>query len=126
MKPMGQIELVFGTGLMFCLGYGLGDGELQDSFRESLTLRLVVKVHFLLFLASQKQKEHSMDDLLIFLMLFLIRALLKPSFLIQHKTDLEQYPLVPTSTAKSSTDYPLDSKFSLEIFCLNFPTSKCP
>ena len=23
MKPMGQIELVFGTGLMFCLGYGL-------------------------------------------------------------------------------------------------------
>ena len=64
MKPMGQIELAFGTGLMFCLGYGLGDGELQDSFRESLTLRLVVEVHSLLFLASQIQKEHSMDDLL--------------------------------------------------------------
>ena len=109
MKPMGQIELAFGTGLMFCLGYGLGDGELQDSFRESLTLRLVVEVHSLLFLASQIQKEHSMDDLLKFLMLFLIRILLKPSFLRQHKTDLEQYPLAPTSTAKSSTDHPLDS-----------------
>ena len=126
MKPTGQIELAFGTGLMFCLGYGLGDGELQDSFRESLTLRLVVEVHSLLFLASQIQKEHSKDDLLKFLMLLLLRVLLTPSFLRQHKTDLEQYPLAPTSTAKSSTDYPLDSKFSLEIFCLNFPTSKCP
>ena len=108
MKPTGQIELAFGTGLMFCLGYGLGDGELLDFFRESLTLRLVVEVHSL-FLASQIQKEHSMDDLLKFLMLFLIRILLKPSFLRQHKTDLEQYPLAPTSTAKSSTDHPLDS-----------------
>ena len=106
MKPTGQIELAFGTGLMFCLEYGLGDGE---TFRESLTLRLVVEVHSLLFLASQIQKEHSMDDLLKFLMLFLIRVLLKPSFLRQHKTDLEQYPLAPTSTAKSSTDHPLDS-----------------
>ena len=109
MKPTGQIELAFGTGLMVRLGYGLGDGELQDLFRESLTLRLVVEVHSLLFLASQIQKEHSMDDLLKFLMLFLIRVLLKPSFLRQHKTDLEQYPLAPTSTAKSSTDHPLDS-----------------
>ena len=72
MKPTGQIELAFGTGLMFCSGYGLGNGELEDSFRESLTLRLVVEVHSL-FLASQKQKEHSMDDLLKFLMLSLIR-----------------------------------------------------
>ena len=96
MKPTGQIELAFGTGLMFCLGYGLGDRELQDS----LTLRLVVEVHYLLFLASQIQKEHSMDDLLKFLMLFLIRILLKPSFLRQHKTDLEQYPLAPTSKQK--------------------------
>ena len=76
MKPMGQIELAFGTGLMFCLGYGLGDGELQDSFRQFMTLRLVVEVHSLLFLASQKQKEHSMDGLLKSL-LFLIRVLLK-------------------------------------------------
>ena len=108
MKPTGQIELAFGTGLMFCLGYGLGDRELQDSLRESLTLRLVVEVHSLLFLPSQIQKEHSMDHLLKFL-LFLIRVLLRPSFLRQHKTDLEQYPLAPASIAKHSTDHPLDS-----------------
>ena len=109
MKPTGQIELAFETGLIFCFGYGIGDGELQDSFRESLTLRLLVEVHSLLFLASQIQKEHSMDDLLKFLILFLIRVLLKPSYLRQHKTELEQYPLALTSTAKSSTDHPLDS-----------------
>ena len=109
MKTTEQIELAFGTALMFCLRCGLGDGELQDSFRESLTSRLVVEVHSLLFLARQIPKEHFMDDLLKFLMLFLIRVLWKPSFLRQHKTDLEQYPLAPTSTAKSSTDHPLDS-----------------
>ena len=49
-----------------------------------------------------------MDDLLKFLMLFLIRVL-KPSFLRQHKADLEQYPLGPTLTPKSSTDHPVDS-----------------
>ena len=109
MKPTRQIELAFETGLVFCFRYDLADGELQVSFRESLTLSLVVGVQSLLFLASQIQKEHSMEDLLNFLMLFLIRVLLKPSFLRQHKTDLEQYPLAPTSTAKSSTDHPLDS-----------------
>ena len=106
MKPTGQIEVAFESGLVFCFGYDLGDDELQDSFRESLTLRLVVEAHSLLFLASQIQKEHSIDD---FLKLFLVTVLLKPSFLRQHKTDLEQYPLAPTSTAKSSTDHPLDS-----------------
>ena len=50
-----------------------------------------------------------MEDLRNFLMLFLIRVVLKPSFLRQHKRDLEQYPLAPTSTAKSFTDHPLDS-----------------
>ena len=40
MKPTRQIELVFETGLVFCFGYGLGDGELQDSFRESLTIKM--------------------------------------------------------------------------------------
>ena len=33
-----------------------------------------------LFLASQIQQEHSMEDLVKFLMLFLIRVLLKPGF----------------------------------------------
>ena len=63
----------------------------------------------MLFLASQIQNEHSIEDLLNFLIVFLIRVLLNPSFLKQHKTDLEQYPLAPTSTAKSSTHQPLDS-----------------
>ena len=107
MKPTGRVDLAFETSLMFCFGYGLGDGELQHSFRESLTLRLVVEVHSLLFLVIQIQKEHSMDDLLKLLMLFLIKVLLKP-ILRQHKTDLEQYPLAPTSTGKSSADHPLD------------------
>ena len=75
MKPTGQIELLFETGLLFCFRYGLGDGELQVSFRESLTFSLVVGVHPLLFLASQIQKEHSMEDLPNFLMLSLIRVL---------------------------------------------------
>ena len=74
MKPMGRIELAFETGLIFCFGCGIGDSELQDSFRESLTIRFVVEVDSLLFLASQIQKEHSMDVLLKFLMLFLIRV----------------------------------------------------
>ena len=63
----------------------------------------------MLFLDSQIQNEHFIQDLLHFLIVFLVRVLLKPSFLKQHKTDLEQYPLAPTSTAKSSTHQPLDS-----------------
>ena len=68
----------------------------------------MVEVHSFLILASQIQKGDSMDDLLNVLTLFLIRPLLKPSFLRQHNTDSEQYRLAPTSTAKSSTDRPLD------------------
>ena len=115
MKPTGRIELAFESGLIFCFGYVIGDDELQDTFRESLSLRLVVEVYSLLFLASQIQKEHSTDDLLKFLMLFLIKVLLKPSFLRQHKRDLEQYPLAPTSTVKSSTDHPLDSIVAFKV-----------
>ena len=33
MKRMGRIELGFETGLIFCFGYGIEDGELQDFFR---------------------------------------------------------------------------------------------
>ena len=31
--------------MIFCFRYGIGDGELQDSFRESLTLRFVIEFH---------------------------------------------------------------------------------
>ena len=78
------------------------NGELQVSFEEPFRLQLLV-------LASQIQNEHSIEDFLNFLVVFLRRRLLKPSFLKQHKTDLEEYPLAPTSTAKSFTQQPLDS-----------------
>ena len=38
---------------------------------------------------------------------------LKPKLLTQHETDLEQYPLAPTSTANRSTLQPL---FSITLF----------
>ena len=78
------------------------NGELQVSFEGSLKLQL-------LFLASQIQNEHSIEDFLNFLIVFVIRGLLKPSFLNSIKQDLEQHPLAPTSTAKSFTQQPLDS-----------------
>ena len=56
MKPKRQIESAFETGFMFYFEYGIGGGELQDTFRETLSLRLVVEVHSLLFLAGQIQK----------------------------------------------------------------------
>ena len=59
--------------------------------------------HALLFLASQIQKEHSIEHLLsCFTVVFMVRFL-KPKLLKQHKTDLEHYPLAPTSTANRST-----------------------
>ena len=109
MKPTGRIDFEFDTDLLVCLGDDRDDGELQVSFEGPLSLQLAAGFQCLLFLTSQIQKEHSIEDLLNFLIVFLIRLLLKPSFLKQHKTDLEQYPLAPTSTAKSSTHQPLDS-----------------
>ena len=95
---------------MVCLRDDREDGELQVSFEGSLRLQLAVEgVQSLLFLASQIQNEHSIEDLLNFLVVLLMRGLLKPSFLKQHKTYLEQYALAPTSTAKSFTHQPLDS-----------------
>ena len=113
MKATGLVDFVFDTGLMVCLRGDREDGELQVSFEGSLRLQLAVEgFKSLMFLASYKmtkiQNEHSKEDLLNFLIVLLIRVLLKPSFLKQHKTDLEQYPLAPT-TAKSSTHQPLDS-----------------
>ena len=115
MKPTGRVDFAFDTGLMVCLRDDREDGELQVSFEGSLRLQLAVEgVQSLLFLASQIQNEHSIEDLLNFLIVFLIRVLLKPSFLKQHKTDLEQYPLAPTSTAKSSTHQPLASMIAFK------------
>ena len=74
----------------------------------------VERVKSLLFLASQIQNERSIEGLLNFLIVFLVRVLLKPSFLKQHKTGIEQYPLAPTSTAKRSAHKPLDSMIAFK------------
>ena len=53
------------------------------------------------------QKEHSIEHLLNCFIVVLMVRFLKPKLLKQHKTDLEQYPLAPTSTANRSTFQPL-------------------
>ena len=55
-----------------------------------------------MFLANQIQKEHSIEDLHNFLIVLLISLLLKHSFLKQHKTELEQYTLAPSTLAFTS------------------------
>ena len=117
MKATGQIDPAFDTGLVVCLTDDIEDGGLQISFEEllSLTVGSRMSPFFIAFGQSDKE-EHSIDNLFNFLTVILIR-LLKPSFLKQHKTDLEQYPLAPTSTAKSSTHQPLDSMI---IFKANY------
>ena len=113
MKPTGGINFAFDTGLIVCLREHREDGQLQVSFEGSFSLQLAAEgVLSLLFLSSQikpDSQEYSNEDLLNFLMLFLIRVLLKPSFSKEHKIDLEQYPIAPISTAKSSTHQPIDS-----------------
>ena len=110
MKPTGRIDFACDTGLVVWLRDGIEDGELQVSIEESLSLQLAAGgVHSLLFLASQILKEHSIEDLLNFLIVFLISLLLKPNFLKWYKTDLEQYPLAPTFTSKGTTHQPLYS-----------------
>ena len=116
MKPTGRVAFVFDTGLVICLRDDIEDGELKVSFEESLSLQLVAKrIHSLLLLATQTQKEHFIEHLSNFLMVFLISILLKHSFLKQQKIDLEQYPLAPTSTAKCSTHQPLDSMIVFKV-----------
>ena len=66
---------------MVCLRDDREDSELQVSFEGSLSLQLGAEgVQSLLLLASQIQKEHSVEDLLNFLIEFLIIVLLKSSF----------------------------------------------
>ena len=69
--------------------------------------------HALLFLTSQIQNEHSIEHLLICFIVVLMMQFLKPKLLTQHKTDLQQYPPAPTSTANRTTLQPL---FSIALF----------
>ena len=53
MRPVGRINFAFDTGLVVYLRDDTEDGELQISFKESLSLQLAAEgVHSLLFLAS--------------------------------------------------------------------------
>ena len=66
MKLAGQIDFAFDTGLMVCIRNDRED-ELQVSFEGSMSLQLAAEeVQFLQLLASQIQKEHSIEDLLNF------------------------------------------------------------
>ena len=69
--------------------------------------------HALFFLASQIQKEYSIEHLLICFIVVLMVQFFKPKLLKQHKTEREQYPLAPTFTANRSTLQPL---FSITLF----------
>ena len=69
--------------------------------------------HDLFFLSSQMQKEHSIEHSVICFIVVLMVRFLKHKLSKQHKTDLEQYPPAPTSTANRSTLKPL---FSIILF----------
>ena len=67
---------------MICLRDDREGGELQVSFEGSLSLQLAAEgVQSLLFLASQIQKEHSIEDLLNFLIVFPDKSITETKFL---------------------------------------------
>ena len=62
---------------MVCLRDGREDSKLQVSYEGSLSLMLGAEgVQCLLLLSSQIQKEHSIENFLSFLIIFLTRVLL--------------------------------------------------
>ena len=63
----------------------------------------------LLFLASQMQKEHSLEHLLVCFAVLSMVQFLRPQLIKQHKTDLEQHTIAPTSTANRSKLQPFFS-----------------
>ena len=56
-----------------------------------------------LSLASQIQKEDSIDNLLLVFKVFYAKMLIKPVFCKQHNKELEDNPLAPTSMPYRST-----------------------
>ena len=108
---------------MVYLRNDIEDHELEVSIQEPFILQMAAErilqmaagVCSLLFLASQILKEHSIEKWRNFTIVFLMRLLFKPSFLKQHQNNLDQYPLSPTSTAKTSTHQSLDSMIFLTV-----------
>ena len=110
-KPTGGGELVFEEFALgrFDVGFWWTSGS-SGVFKER---SIYLVDHALLFLASQIQKEHSIEHLLICFIVVLMVQFFVPKLLKQYITDLEQYPLAPTSTANRSSFQPL---FSITLF----------
>ena len=111
------------TGLAIFFRDDVGNSEIQGFFGRLLGLQLLIQVHSSLFLVSQIQKEYFIQDVLDFVTVFLIKVLLKPDFLKQTTTDLEQYPLAPTFIAKRFTN---QSLYSLIDFRAGYNLSIVP
>ena len=70
-----------------------------------LEFLISLEAQCLLFLVSQIQKENSIEYLLSCFIVLVIVRFLKYKLLKQLKTELEHYPLAPTSTANRSTTF---------------------
>ena len=59
MKPTGQVNFAFDTGLLVCLRDDREDGELQVSFEGSLRLQLAVEGVQSLFVSGQPDTKQA-------------------------------------------------------------------
>ena len=110
-KPTGRAELIFKEFAFEGVDRGFWSTSGSSRVFKERSVSLVDNA--LLSLASQIQKEHSIKHLLICFIVVLMVQFFIPKLLKQYKTDLEQYPLAPTSTANRSTLKPL---FSITLF----------
>ena len=109
MKPTGDFERVGEFGkLIFILALGI-DGLLDSGGAVLVRGKFnSTDCQTTLSLASQIQKEDSIDSLLTVFKVFFAKMLLRLRLRKQHIRDLEQNPLAPTSMAYRSTPQPLD------------------
>ena len=100
-KPTGRGGLVFKEFVLEVVDGGFwSTSGFSGVYRER---SIPLKDHPLLFLASQIQKEHSIEHLLSCFIVILMVQFIKPKLLKQHKTDLEQYPLAHCSVIFNDT-----------------------
>ena len=87
-KPTGRGWLVFKEFVLEVVDGGFwSTSGFSGVYRER---SIPLKDHPLLFLASQIQKEHSIEHLLSCFIVVLMVQLVKPKLLKEYKTDLEQ------------------------------------
>ena len=110
-QPTERGELIFKEYALEAVDRGF---ELTGGYSEVFKERSISLMdQALLFLASQIQKVHFIENFLICFIMVLMEQFFKPKLLKQHKTDLEQYPLAPTSTSNRSM---LQRLFSITLF----------